>query len=312
MKRRTLLAALPFAAVPFATVARAQTRPGVVASFSILADMVKEIAGDAVAITMFVGPNGDAHEFNPKPSDLRMLSAADILVRNGLGFEPWLDRMKRSSGFKGADIVAAEKVQPRTMREEDEGHGHDHGHSHGAGRTVRDPHAWQNPRNGVLYARAIADGLAKADRANAATYQRRGADYITRIEEADAWIEAQFAAIPAAKRRIITSHDAFGYYGARYGIEFHAAQGISTESEPSAQAIAELARQIRSEGIRAIFVENMTNPAISQTLAREAGAVIGGEVYSDALSEADGPAATYLTMLRHNTTLFVRALKAAE
>jgi zinc/manganese transport system substrate-binding protein len=273
MRRRFLLAA-----APLASVVRAQSRPTAVASFTILADMVKEIAGDALAVTAMVGPNGDAHEFNPKPSDLRMLRAAAILVRNGLGFEPWLDRLVRSSGFKGADIVASAQVQPRTMREDD------HDHEHGGGRArrevvrprvVRDPHAWQDPRNGVLYVRTIADGLAKADGANAATYRRRAEDYAARIQQMDTWIESQFAPIPREKRRILTSHDAFGYFGARYGIAVHAAQGVSTEGEPSAQDIATLDRLIRQEGIRALFVENMTTPAGTETLARAAGAVIG-------------------------------------
>lgn len=303
MKRRAVLALLP---LTFG--AHAQTRPHAVVSFSILADIVREIADDTLAITTLVGPDGDAHDFTPKPSDLRTLASAAILVRNGLGFEPWLDRLVRTSGFKGTNIVAAAKVRPRAMREHHHGHGHSHGHAH---HGAHDPHAWQDPRNVVLYARAIAEGLGKANAAAAADYQRRAAAYIARVEELDAWIAAQFAPIPANKRRIITSHDAFGYYGARYGIDFRAAQGVTTAGEPSAQAIAALAQQIRREDIRAVFVENMTNPAIAEALAREANAVIGGRIYSDALSPPDGPAASYLALMRHNTTLFARALTAA-
>lgn len=297
MKRRTLLSLLPFAA----TVAHAQTSLDVVASFTILADMTREIGGDALRITSLVGPDGDAHSFSPRPSDMRSLAAARVLVRNGLGFEPWLDRVLRTSGFKGVDIVATTGVQPRRLTDT-------HGHSHGAG---HDPHAWQDPRNALLYVRAIADGLAKADPARADHYRARADAYAARIRETDAWIEAQFAPFPREKRRIITSHDAFGYFGARYGIDFRAAQGVNAEGDPSAQTIATLARQIRRENIRVVFVENMTNPAIMDTLAREAGAVVGGRVFSDALSAPDGPAASYLTMLRHNTTAFAGAFSSA-
>jgi zinc/manganese transport system substrate-binding protein len=296
MKRRTLLALLPVA-----TAARAQAPLDVVASFTILADMAREIGGDALRVTSLVGPDGDAHSFSPRPSDMRSIAAARVLVRNGLGFEPWLDRVLRTSGFKGTDIVAAAAVQPRRLTDS-------HGHSHGAG---RDPHAWQDPRNALLYVRAIADGLARADAPRADLYRQRADAYAARIRETDAWIEALFAPVPREKRRIITSHDAFGYFGARYGIEFRAAQGVTTEGEPSAQAIATLARQIRRDKIRVVFVENMTNPAIIETLAREAGAVVGGRVFSDALSPPDGPAASYIAMLRHNATLFARAFTDA-
>lgn len=300
MKRRNLLAMLPFA-----TLAQAQAPLDVVASFTILADMTREIGGDDVRVASFVGADGDAHGFSLRPSDMRMLTAARVLVRNGLGFEPWLDRALRISGFKGTDIIASAAVQPRRMTDP---HGHAHGHAHG---DTRDPHAWQDPRNALLYVSAIADGLAKADRPRADTYRRRAEAYAARIRETDSWIEAQFAPTPRAQRRIITSHDAFGYFGARYGIDFRAAQGVNAEGDPSAQAIATLVRQIRRENIRAVFVENMTNPAIMETLARESGAVIGGRVFSDALSPPDGPAGSYLAMLRHNTTLFARAFANA-
>ncbi len=296
MKRRTLLALLPVAAA-----ARAQAPLDVVASFTILADMTREIGADALRVTSLVGPDGDAHSFSPRPSDVRSIAAARVLVRNGLGFEPWLDRVLRTSGFKGTDIVAAAAVQPRRLTDS-------HGHSHGAG---RDPHAWQDPRNALLYVRAIADGLARADAPRADLYRQRADAYAARIRETDAWIEALFAPVPREKRRIITSHDAFGYFGTRYGIEFRAAQGVTTEGEPSAQAIATLARQIRRDKIRVVFVENMTNPAIIETLAREAGAVVGGKVFSDALSPPDGPAPSYIAMLRHNATLFARAFTDA-
>jgi zinc/manganese transport system substrate-binding protein len=267
----------------------------VVATFSILADLVSQVSGGAVSVEALVGPDGDVHVYEPRPKDLRTLLAAALLVRNGLGLEGWMDRLTAASGYKGRIVVAAEKVTPRTMTEN-------------GGAIATDPHAWQDPRNAILYVQAIADGLASADPSGAATYHDAASRYIAQIAQTDTWIETALAAIPPERRRIITTHDAFGYYGARFGIELLSAEGISTESEPSAKAIAALVRQIEREKVRAVFIENMTNPRIAQMLARETGAVLGGIVYSDALSPPGGPAPSYLDMLRHNTTLFAEAM----
>jgi zinc/manganese transport system substrate-binding protein len=178
-----------------------------------------------------------------------------------------------------------------------------------SGAIATDPHAWQDPRNAVLYVQAIADGLVAADPANGAGYRAAAGRYQAAIGQADAWIASVLSAIPADQRRIITTHDAFGYYGARYGVDFLSAEGISTEFEPSAKAIAALVRQIKREKVKAVFIENMTSPRMAQMLVRETGAMLGGTVYSDALSAAGGPAATYLEMLHHNTTLFAAALR---
>jgi zinc/manganese transport system substrate-binding protein len=247
-------------------------------------------------VDALVGPDGDAHVYEPRPHDLRTLLAAGLLVRNGLGLEGWMDRLTQAAGFKGKIVVAASKVTPRTMREN-------------GGPLTTDPHAWQDPRNGELYVQAIAEGLAGMDARNAAVYRATAENYAGRIREMDASITAAFAPIPAERRRIITTHDAFGYYGARYGVEFLSAEGISTESEPSAKAIAALVAQIKREKVHAVFIENMTTPRMAQMLARETGAVLGGTVYSDALSPAGGPAPTYLDTLRHNTALFVAAMR---
>jgi zinc/manganese transport system substrate-binding protein len=292
MRRRCFLAALTLA--PIAGVATEPLR--VVASFSILADLVRQIGGDAVSVEVLVGADGDVHVYEPRPKDLHTLMAAGLLVRNGLGLEGWMVRLTGAAGFKGAVVVAAEKVTPRTMKE-------------AGGAIATDPHAWQDPRNGVLYVQAIAAGLATVDAANAALYLGSAARYAAQIEETDAWIDATLGPIPPGQRRVITTHDAFGYYGARYGIEFLSAEGISTESEPSAKAITALVRQIEREKVRAVFVENMTSPRMAEMLARETGAVLGGTVYSDALSPPGGPAETYLEMLRHNTTLFAAAMR---
>jgi zinc/manganese transport system substrate-binding protein len=294
MRRRTLLAALLLSAA---------ARPGwaagpqpVVATFSILADMTATIGGEDVAVTSLVPVNGDAHTYEPVPADLRALQAAVALVENGLGMEGWLERLARASAFHGVTVLASNGVVPRSMEED--------------GQRITDPHAWQDPRNGVLYARNIADGLARAVPEQADAIRVRAADYIGQIEAVDRWVEQTLSAVPRAKRKIITSHDAFGYYGARYGVTLRAAQGISTEDEPSARDIATLIGQIRRENIKAVFVENMTDPRLIAMLAKESGATVGGTVYSDALSPPGGPADTYLKMFRHNATLFARAMAA--
>jgi zinc/manganese transport system substrate-binding protein len=292
MRRRSLMAGLMLAPVP----GRAAEPVRVVASFSILGDLVRQVGGDAVAVQTFVGPDGDAHVYEPAPRDLRTLLASDLLVRNGLGLEGWMDRLTQAAGFKGRVVVAASAVVPRTMKAD-------------GGAIATDPHAWQDPANAVLYVRAIAEGLALVDAAHAAAYRAAADRYGAAIREVDRWIETIFAPIPADRRRVITTHDAFGYYGARYGIEFLAAEGISTEFEPSAKAIAALVAQIKREKVRAVFIEAMTSPRMAQMLARETGAVLGGTVYSDALSAAGGPAATYLDMLRSNTRLFAAAMR---
>jgi zinc/manganese transport system substrate-binding protein len=293
MRRRAFIAA--FTLAPLAAMTAGPLR--VVASFSILADMVRQVGGDAVLVEALVGPDGDVHVYEPRPKDLHTLLASGLLVRNGLGLEGWMDRLTGATGFRGTVVVAAEKVAPRTMKEA------------AGGALATDPHAWQDPMNGVMYVKAIAEALASVDAPHAGSYRDGAARYVTRIEQTDAWIAATLGSIPAEQRRIITTHDAFGYYGARYAIEFLSAEGISTEFEPSAKAITALVRQIEREKVRAVFIENMTSPRMAEMLARETGAVLGGTVYSDALSPPDGPAATYLEMMRHNTTLFAAAMR---
>lgn len=293
MHRRSLLAAVTL--VPFTAAASGRLR--VVASFSILGDLVRQVGGDAVSVDALVGPDGDVHVYEPRPRDLHTLMAAGLLVRNGLSLEGWMDRLTGAADFRGKVVVAAEKVTPRTMKE-------------AGGAIATDPHAWQNPRNAILYVQAITDGLVATDPANAMVYRDAAGGYAARIAQADEWVASELNAIPEEQRRIITTHDAFGYYGARYGVEFLSAEGISTEFEPSAKAIAALVRQIKREKVHAVFIENMTSPRMAEVLAQETGATLGGTVYSDALSPPGGPAATYLDMLRYNTGLFVRAMRA--
>lgn len=279
--------------------AMAQDKPKLVASFSILGDMAREVGGDRIAVHVLVGPNSDAHVFQPTPADARAVSQAAVLVVNGLGFEGWLERLQRSAGFKGRLIVASAGVKPLAMAQDDDGHRHSHGRK-AKDETVPDPHAWQDLANGILYVDNIARGLAAADPANASFYTQRAEAYKQRLTQLDAKLRADFAAIPQAKRRVITSHDAFGYFGTAYGIEFIAAAGVSTDSEPSARQIAALIAQIRKENVKALFIENMSNPKLLRQIGRDAGATIGGELYSDALSRPGGPADSYVKMFEHN------------
>jgi zinc/manganese transport system substrate-binding protein len=313
MRRRSVLfAALALPALLPGRL-RAQAPVRVVASFSILGDMVAEVGGDRVQVRTIAGPNTDAHSFQPRPSDAEALRGAALVVRNGLGFEGWMDRMIRSANYRGPIVTTTDGITPRSMA----GHSHSHGHggaerrqNHAVGpRTVPDPHAWQDPRLGAVYARNIARGLAAADPASAAAHQAAGEAYATRIEAIDGWIRQQLAGVPEARRKVVTSHDAFGYFGAAYGIRFLAPQGVSTEGEPSAQQVGNLIRQIRAENITAVFIENMANPATLERLAREAGVRVRGKLFADALSESNGPAPTYEAMFRHNLGLLVPAMR---
>lgn len=269
--------------------------PAAVASFSILADMVRHVGGGLIDVTGLVPPDADVHVYQPTTANIRALAAA-VLVENGLGLEGWMARLAEAADFRGVRVIASHGVTPREFQEGDV--------------TTTDPHAWQNPRNGIIYVKNIVAGLTAADPAHAEAFRANAAAVATEIEQTDAWIVGQFAAIPTAARRIVTTHDAFGYYGDRYGVTFLAAEGISTDAEPSAKGIAALVRQVRQERVRMVFLENMTDSRITKTLAEETGAIVAGPLYSDALSKPDGPAPDYVTMLRYNTAWFVRAMQA--
>jgi zinc/manganese transport system substrate-binding protein len=261
----------------------------VVVSFSILQDIVQEVGGGDVAVTSLVGPDSDAHVFEPRPDQARLLSQAQLFVVNGLGFEGWLARLTGSAQYRGPVVVATEGITPITRTEA------------GEAAPSADPHAWQDARNAVIYADNIARALAGADPARANAYRQRFREYRAKIEALDQHVRDELGAIPAEKRRVITNHEAFGYYGKAYGVTFLAPEGISTDSEPSAKTIAELIRQIRREGIKALFLENISDPRLVQELARETGATLGPPLYSDALSRSNGPAPTYIRMIEYNT-----------
>ena len=283
----------------------ADERLPVVASFSILGDLTARVGGDRIALTTLVGPDGDAHVFEPGPGDARAVSEAKLLVVNGLGFEGWMDRLKGAAGFDGIEVVATSGVEPLKLAEDDD-HGHDHGHDHGA----IDPHAWQNVANAEIFVRNIAVGLEQADPAGAAVYRANAEAYLAELKALDEDIRTSLAAVPAERRVLVTSHDAFGYFAAAYDLRVLATQGISTESEASAADVAGLIRQIRKDGVQAVFVENVTDPRLLEQIVRETGARIGGTLYSDALSPPGTPAATYVGMMRHNAEAITAAFQS--
>jgi len=295
MLRRSLLAG---GAAVLATPGVTQGRTRVVATFSILGDLVGQVAGDRIELAVLVGADTDAHTYQPKPADARAVAAARVMVSNGLGFEGWIDRLAKAAPFKGRAVVASAGV-PTLKAEDEDDHGHTHGHGHG---HAIDPHCWQDVGRARRYVANIVGGLADADAANAVFYRERGAAYDRRLAELDAWVRAEIARVPSVQRRVITGHDAFGYFAKAYGVQFQAPRGFTTESEPSARDVAALIRQIREQKIKALFVENMTNPGLVEQIARESGAVVGPRLYSDALSGPDGPAPTYEAMMRHNVT----------
>lgn len=277
----------------------------VVASFSVLGDLAAEVGGDHVTVTTLVGPNGDAHAFEPSPKDAKALGSADVLVENGLGLEHWLERLVSVSGFKGKAVIASEGVTPREWHGDADEAGELQKDSHG---HAVDPHAWQDAANGIIYVNNIVAGLSAADPANAADYKANGEKLIGELKTIDARLKQEFAALPEARRKVVTTHDAFGYFGAAYGVAFIAPEGISTESEVSASQIASVIKQIRDEHIQAIFVENITDPRLLNQIAQETGVKIGGELFSDALSPADGPAPTYVKMFENNETQLLSAM----
>lgn len=290
MRLRLLLLPLIPLGLAFQTAA-ADPLP-VVATTSVLQDLIRNVGGDKVAVKTLVGPDGDAHTYEPTPSDAKAISTARLVVINGLGLEGWLTRLMGSAGFTGTRVIATEGIAPLTMAEE----------AGGKARTVTDPHAWQSLQNGQIYVANIAKGLAAADPANAATYRQNAEVYSQRLAALDTKIRAELAEVPAPQRRVITTHDAFQYYGKAYGVAFIAPIGLSTEEgEPSAGDVAKLERQIKREKLHALFLENISNSRLIEQLARDTGAIVGPPLFSDALSKPDEPAPTYIQMFEYNT-----------
>jgi zinc/manganese transport system substrate-binding protein len=264
----------------------------VVTSFSILADMVHQVGGVHVQITNMVGPDADAHTYEPTPEDAKALLKAKVIIKNGLGFEPWLDRLVTSTDSKAPVISASRGVIPRSLDED--------------GETVADPHAWHNLANAELYAN-ITKALIAADPANKADYERNSQTYLKQIYALLAEAKRKLGALPPGNRKIVTSHDAFGYLGQAYGIDFIAPQGLSTEREPSAAEVAALITQIRQAKVKAVFMENIKDARLLKQIADESGAHIGGTLYSDALA-ASGPASTFTGLFEYNLNTLYKAL----
>jgi zinc/manganese transport system substrate-binding protein len=265
----------------------------VVATFSILADFARNVGGERIEVTALVGPNGDTHVYQPKPADAKELGAARLILVNGLGLEGWIDRLIKASGAKALVVVATKGIKPQQMREE--------------GRIEQDPHAWQSIANAKIYVANIRDALIAVDPDGASAYRANADAYHGKLDALEKEVTGKIAEIPPKQREIITTHDAFGYFGTAYGFRFIAPEGVSTETEASARDVAKIIRQIKAQKIPAVFLENVTDPRLARNIATESGAKIGGTLYSDALSPPDGPAGTYIEMMRNN----IRELSAA-
>lgn len=274
---------------------QAKTVVTVVASFSILADLVRNVGGERVAVSALVGPDGDAHVYEPTPADSKRIAAAALVVVNGLGYEGWIDRLVAASGSNAPVVVASAGVTPRAG---EGGHGH----------AAEDPHAWQSAANAKRYVANIRDALIRIDPPGRDVYAANAAAYLATLDALDAEIRQSLVTIPAERRRVITGHDAFGYFGDAYGIAFLSPQGVSTEAEPSARDLARLITQIRAEKISAVFLENVIDPRLVRQIARETGVRIGGTLVSDALTGSGGPAPTYVALMRHNAHTLRAAL----
>jgi len=270
--------------------ARAEERIHVVASFSILADMVRNVGGNSVDVVALVGPDGDAHVYAPTPADAKKVADARLLVINGLGFEGWLPRLLQASGSKAPVAVATKGIMPRKMG------GHD------------DPHAWQSVANAKIYVVNIRDGLIAAATDRAGVFKANADAYLARLEALDREVHEAVAKIPDARRKVISTHDAFGYFADAYGITFFSPLSVSTDSEPSARDIAAIIAQIKVAKIPAVFLENISDPRLIERIAAETGAKVGGTLYSDSLTAEKGQAPTYIDMVRHNIKALTSAL----
>ena len=267
------------------------------ATFSILGDLVRQVGGDRVDVVTLVGPDGDVHVYSPTPGDAKKLADARIVFVNGLGLEGWVTRLVKASGTRTPVVTVSNGITARKMEDEN-----------APGHLVIDPHAWQSVANAKIYVANIRDGLAAVDPAGKATYDANAAAYLGKLDRLEKEVHAAIARVPADRRRVITTHDALGYFGDAYGLKFIAPERVSTDSEASAKDVAKIIAQIRREKIPAVFLENITDPRLMNEIARESGAAVGGTLYSDALSPPSGPAANYIEMMRHNVGELTKAL----
>jgi zinc/manganese transport system substrate-binding protein len=295
MVLRPLLGALCLSMVLAPTAPAAPAAPlQVVASFSILGDMVQEIAGDEAVVSSLVGPNADAHAYEPSPAAVKRLASANLVIINGLRFEGWMDRMVRLSGYKGPIVVATHGITPRTVN------------------GAADPHAWHSPAHARSYIQNIAQALSQAAPSRTAIFEQRARDYLLRLDAIDQQTRSRLATLTPEQRKIITAHDAFGYLGQAYQITLLAPQGWNASTQASAGQVGRIIRQIKAQKVSAIFVENISDPRLIQRIAAESGALVGGTLYSDALSLPGGPADTYLKLMSHNLTSIENVLNRAR
>jgi zinc/manganese transport system substrate-binding protein len=269
---------------------RAADRINVVASFSILGDFVRQVGGDKVDVTVLVGPDSDVHVYTPSPHDAREVGAAKLVVINGLGLEGWMPRLLQASGSKAQVVIASEGITPLKRGAD------------------ADPHAWQSVKNAMIYVGNIRDALVVVDPADAEDFKSNAERYLAALDALDREVRASVDKIPPERRKVISTHNAFGYFADAYGIQFIAPLGVSTETEPSAGDLAEIVGRIRQAQIPAVFLENFNDDRLIGRIAAETGAKVGGTLYSDALSAENGPAPTYIDMVRHNIRTLTRAL----
>ncbi|HZR85689.1 MAG TPA: metal ABC transporter substrate-binding protein [Bradyrhizobium sp.] len=277
---------MAFGAAPL----HATERLNVVASFSIMADFVKNVGGDRVNVTSLVGPNGDVHVYAPAPQDAKTIAGAELVVINGLGLEGWLPRLLQSSGSKAVVVTASNGVDPLARGSE------------------ADPHAWQSVANAKIYVRNIRDALVRADAADADYFRQNAERYLAEFDALDREVRDEVAKIPPERRKVISTHRAFGYFEKAYGIAFIAPLGVSTETEPSARDVAAIITQVKKDSIPAIFLENISDDRLVRRIAEETGAKLGGTLFSDSLTDEKGSAPTYIAMVRHNIKALTSAL----
>lgn len=289
--KKLLTVILSFTAL-LSTYTHAQTVKTVV-SFSVLADIAKQVGGEHIQVTTLVGPDGDPHTFEPAAKDSVALKQADLVFINGLGLEGWMGRLISASGYQGIVVIASKGISTRKI-----------------GETITDPHAWNSAKNAGRYAKNIMEALIKTEPQYADYFRANGEAYIAQLDALDQWAKTQFNTIQKSKRKVLTSHGAFGYFGEAYGVKFLSPVGLSTESEASASGVAKLIEQIKTENIHRYFIENQTDPRLVKQIARATGATAGGVLYSEALTPADGNAPTYIDAFKHNVITMVNSMKS--
>lgn len=293
MQKRLLLLGL---VLPFAFAGAASAKDlNVVASFTVLADVVHQVGGDKVKVTSLVQPNGDPHEFQPSPADAKHLNAADVVFVSGEGLEGWMDRLISASGYKGKPVTVSEGIKLHQMEED--------------GKTVTDPHVWNSPVNVKVWVKNIEEALKAADPEDAAVFTANADAYQKKLDALNTFAHEKIDKVPEDRRKVLTSHDAFGYFGAEYKVKFLSPLGVSTETEASAANVAKLIDQIKSEGVKTYFFENSNDPRLVKQVAKATGATSGGELYVESLSKKDGPASTYEKMFRFNVEQLSAAMQ---